>query len=143
MKKAFLSLVAIIVLFSSCSTIQRSTTVVYNDYSIFTQNGIYVTELPYVNFDYEALGNITISMMDGTVKKEPTPTKKGADDVYVGNLSKWQWSEVSYEEIYQSVCDIIKEKGGNGLVNLKYSVIPKDKKTNQGGIIVSGMVIRK
>lgn len=141
--KKHLLLAAFALLLSSCSAVHQYTTIYYNDYSTFKQNQIYVTELSSVNFTYEALGNITVSMIDGTIKKSTDTSSNRGDDLYTGNQSKWQWAEATTEQIYQKVCDIIKEKGGNGIVNMKYTFLPKDKQTKQGGIIVTGMVIKK
>lgn len=115
----------------------------YIDYSIFSQNGIFATELGSVNFDYQSIGSISIRMYNGTVKKEQTSSHdRNGDDLYSNN-SQRTFKTALPDEIYQKVCDEIKAKGGNGIVNMKLSLIPTSKNDPRSGLMVSGMVIRK
>ena len=142
MKKLFITLFIALIL-SSCASFKAYTVVDYIDYSVFSQNGIFATELSSVNFDYRAIGSLSVRMYNGTVKKEQTiEREKRGDDLYSGT-SKNSWKTTIPEEIYQKVCDEIRSKGGNGIVNMKLSLIPMDKNNPRGGLMVSGMVIRK
>lgn len=142
MKKLFITL-SIALILSSCASFKAYTVVDYIDYGIFSQNGIFATELSSVNFDYQAIGSLSVRMYNGAVKKEPISQKEERGDELYSGTSKNSWKTTIPEEIYQKVCEEIKLKGGNGIVNMKLSLIPIDKNNPRGGLMVSGMVIRK
>lgn len=148
MKKHLILATFVITSMTSCITsIPPRTNIYYADYSIFTENGIFATELSSVNFEYQTLGSIMIEMREGMIKQKNTEissNKEHGDDLYSPKVAKYSYTHVIPEDIYQKVCDEIKSKGGNAIVNMKVIYLPFDKKEMKlEGWSISGMVIRK
>lgn len=94
------------------------------DYSEFTQNGIFVTEAPTVNFDYTPIGSLVSKSEGGyvnTTYKEPV-----ISDCFTDMIKK------------------IKSSGANGVIGLKINFdYFADKYTRRlSSIYVTGMVIK-
>lgn len=147
MKKILLITFVIASMTSCITSIPPRTNIYYADYAVFNENGIFATELSSVNFDYETLGSILVEMREGLTKQKNIETKsdrKSEDDLYSSQKSKYSYTHVIPEDIYQKVCDEIKSRGGNAIVNMKVIYLPaNEKKMQLEGWSISGMVIRK
>lgn len=146
MNKLFITLSTVALLLSSCASFKAYTAVDYIDYSVFAHNGIFATELSSANFDYQAIGSLSVRMYNGTVKKGPNQERENRSDGLYNLYSRSprnSFKTIIPEEIYKKVCEEIKSDGGNGIVNMKLSLIQIDKSHPFGGLMVSGMVIRK
>lgn len=147
MKKILLITFVIASMTSCITSILPRTNIYYADYAVFNANGIFATELSSVNFDYETLGSIMVEMREGMMKQKNTENisdRKYEDDLYSSKVAKYSYTHIIPEDIYQKVCDEIKSKGGNAIVNMKVTYLPSDEKKMQlEGWSISGMVIRK
>lgn len=116
------------------------------DYSKYTAEGIYLTEFESVPFEYEPMGNITVSVVSGWVKDITVISKIDSDELYgekqynTIKSKNEQYILASKEVILSKAVNEIKKLSANGIINLKITHIIKDK---QSGYILTGMAIKR
>lgn len=147
-KKLLFTLATIFALVAtSCSTQKFGYATTYLDYSAYTQQGFFLTELESVPFDYDALGSITVTEFSGKDAAYVDPNNsKVADELYekverskVAN----DWRFASAQTAIGVIVDKARKAGGNGLVALKTTTIVDPKTNNVKSVTVSGMVIKR
>ena len=120
--RKYIILLLVTLVFSSCgslTTIEQHTITSIVDYSEFAKNGIYVTESNTVNFDYVPIGSVV--------------------SVTTGALSDFTSAPVDVDKAFKKVCEELKEKKANGLINLR---IVTSYNSSLYHMTVSGMAIR-
>lgn len=120
MRKTFL-LLSIILLLSSCGRnyyIQNESI----DYHQYTKADFFITEASSVSFDYEPVASVYTF-------------------VYSGN-EKGKWKRATYVDGVEAVYNDAKQKGANGIINLKYDVT-YDKNGAVNYVYVKGMAIKR
>lgn len=155
MKKVLLSVLAVWLL-ASCVTVKLpapSSSSELLDYSLLTNQGIYVTESNSVSFDYQAIGSISITERGGWVKKEKAkkavnkPRKNNTDDFYINSEENQSSGKMTYvapniENAMEHMAAKLKEVRANGIINLNihFSNVAEGFPEY---IVISGMAIRK
>lgn len=92
------------------------------DYNKYTQEGFFITEASAVPFDY-------------------TPVASVYTFVYSG-VQKGKWKRATYIDGINAIYNDSKQKGANGIINLKYDVT-YDKDGVVSYVHVKGMAIKK
>ncbi len=119
----------------------------YIDYAVIQQTlGVYVTESNSVSFDYEPLGSIYVEQSSGHKAYKVMVTKTVQDYNYQDVTRVYEQTKygdyilATPQLAIQRAAQIARDKGGNGIINLKYqSILDNEKRV----IIVTGMVIKK
>ena len=159
MKKVLFVAVILSTLTSCAAYLPTPKTVVdVTDYSVFHENGIYVTESNSVSFDYKSIGHISVEAYGGWVDKKTTSKDKleakryNNDDYYDSPSSSSPFRSRKYvlpniDDAISIFIDKVKASKGNGVINFKIEneMVPDiiDKKILLHKIIVSGMAIEK
>jgi len=116
MKKLFLllSLIGILIYFSSCATTFEPSRVVVIDYSKYGSTDFYISESACPQFEYIPIGSVIV---------------RGA-------------SYTSVESLFNDFVQTCKLKGADGIINLNYNVYA-DSKASDGDYLIKGMAIRR
>ncbi len=113
------------------------------DYSGYVENGFFITESPFVSFEYSPVASIEVKVEDGYQTREVVAAPNG----YYSN----HYDHIKEANVYDALDELqnkCKELGANGLMNLKLNVNYKDFPQNSGKVItqtiitVSGMAIK-
>lgn len=142
------TIIVILFVLSSCTTQKFGYVTTYLDYSAYTKQGFFLTELESVPFDYDAIGSITVTEISG--KNGPNVQHKISsnlsDEIYAevaGNKIRKNWRFASAETALAEIVLKAKKAGGNGLVALKTITIIESSTNKIHSVTVSGMVIRR
>lgn len=92
------------------------------DYSQYTKEGFFITEASSVSFDYEPVASVYTFVYSGT--------------------EKGKWKRATYVDGVKAVYNEAKQKGANGIINLKYDVT-YDKNGAVSYVYVKGMAIKR
>lgn len=135
-----------VIALSSCSPkLQYQTSISYIDYSLYANEGMFLTESNSVAFDYKALGTVSISVLSGNVDKK-RPDRYNFTDLN-GNRPEEKYSEwvaASPEKAIQLAIEKAKAQGGDGIINMKIEPFTEvTNKATRSGFLLSGMVIKK
>lgn len=146
---AKIALLILIVGLGSCTPkIPYVATTSYIDYQPYSKQGVFITESNSVSFHYTPLGSVTAAVKSGYEKKtrvsdsyytDYNGVKRSATEKY--DAFKWATPEDGVALMVESV----KEKGGNGIINLRIEPITEiiDKKVVCTGYLLTGMAIKK
>lgn len=149
-QKFLLSVIAMICLaFSSCKTQQFGYVATYLDYTPYSEQGFFLTELNSVPFDYTPIGSMTVTEYSGkdtTYTPERTNSSFLMDDIYARiertKVSK-DWRFASAETAIAEIVARSKKAGGDGLVALTITTIVDPKSNLIVSVTVSGMIIKR
>ena len=123
----------------SCVSIPYEKNLMYIDYaSISKTYDLFLTEANSVNFEYEPIGSVEVTELSGVVTSDYIV--EHADDIYGNSMKKGHKVHASPESAVSSAAKLAKEKGGNGIINLKIQYVFIN---NKSGYSISGMVIKR
>lgn len=138
---------ALAVLLASCSPQKFVSNTYYFDYTPYTSDGFFLTQLESVPFDYQALGSMEVVETSGNDKefKQVKESKNFDDAIYNINGSSvggknWRWADEG--SALSSLVKNAKTIGGDGIVALKFNNYI-DEKSKAAKVSVSGMVIKR
>lgn len=152
--KHFLLCAVCVIFFSltSCFPTQKfSRTLSFVDFSSYTKDGFFLTELESVPFDYTTIGTMSVSETSGVDKeyvqdaKEATGFKKYEDGIY-GSPSKKtdkHWRSANFYSCLDALVEEAKFAGGDGIVKLQMGFGFDKEGRWDGSLNVSGMVIKR
>lgn len=146
----FTAILLIGMAFTSCKMHQFGYVTTYLDFTPYSEQGFFLTELESVPFDYVPVGTISVteySGQDAVYYNQTHPKSKVYDDdlYYKAEKSKVSkdWRFASAESAIKELVEKSKRAGGNGLVALK-TVTTVDTKSNLVvSVTVSGMIINR
>lgn len=144
-KIKFIILGIVAIVFNSCVSIPMPTyekNAFYVDYSqVSAVYGVFLTEATSVNFDYDPIGSIEVTELSGVITSEQIVEQ--VDDIYgksTKTVKKGEYLYASTESVVSTVAKLAKEKGGDGIINLKIKYVFQNDKP---GYSISGMVIKR
>ena len=150
MKAKFTISTAIVLglMLTSCSPkILYSEAVGFVDYSTYQDQGMFLTESNSVNFEYDAIGSVTVVVYSGNTVVSPT-SRVEANDIYGDETtiqSKMKWKSASPEDALNAAVKQVSNKGGNGLINIKITPTTEigTSRTSRSGFLVTEMAIKR
>lgn len=148
MKKLIYLFVFICLLLTSCETSRTMflSTSGYLDYSIYSNEGFFITESNSVIFDYDPLGSISVYQREGSILVNEKEIKQNSE-IY-GSTSTykkiWEFKKIDLSEMLEIAVEDSKKLGADALINLKIEPSPElINKTYYSGYILSGMAIKR
>lgn len=148
MKFKLIFFIALVTILSSCvPKIRYATYSNCIDYEQYTKQGFFLTESNSVSFDYVPIGSVYSAAFSGYVPKEGKSTVI-SDDLYPTqvkkNINYKDWKSADVDEVIALAVQEAKQKGGNGIINLKIETVTKGSgNESQSGIAITGMVIKR
>lgn len=118
------------------------------DYSMFTQNEIFVTESNSVSFDYTPIGSVHSQAVGGWVKRDgkDTPIVPKDDDYYINSKArKKMYKSPQLQDAFNTLIENMKSIGANGIINLRiiYDTPNPNIDFKPETIMVTGMAIKR
>lgn len=135
-------------LLSSCSQkIFYAKSVSIVDYSAYQRQGMFLTESNSVNFEYEAIGSVTVVVFSGNVVMAQTSHVEKSDLYGEQTVvsKKMGWKTASPEDALEAAVAQAAAKGGDGLINIQISPTTEidASKNTRSGFLVTGMAIKR
>jgi|GEM_PF-372537 len=161
--KKILIVLLVSVFFASCET-YKVHTIPLNyvnvwDYTLLTNDGIFVTESNSVGFDYQTIGSIYIELREGERKEanDSYYTVRNKRDGSKSDKKESQYVRYTPRYVVLKIGEELKKIDANGIINLKitydknYQVVKETTSGNKvtevirhgSGYIVTGMAIKK
>lgn len=143
MKKILFLLIC--VAFTSCVQTAYIVRPTYIDFSKYQNEGFYINSLTNVTFDYSNLGLIQVVIRDGEVRVDGKDMSSKYDSNkefkdYINAEKKYKYA--TYEDALDVMVKICRERGSNGIIDLKLIDLPKTDGRN-GGVLLKAIAIKK
>ncbi|MBQ1798198.1 MAG: hypothetical protein IIZ89_02380 [Muribaculaceae bacterium] len=152
MKKKLTLIVALLTLMFTVSCVTKDAFVQVigcMDYQKIGHGKVFISEANSVSFEYTPIASITVIELSGHVSKtkkakanKPNINEGVGDDIYYASKKdKTDYREASYESALKRAVAACEDKGGDGIINLKYHR-EYDKERGER-FIVTGMIIKR
>lgn len=146
MKKFFIIALVSVILTGCSSSIPYVVDASFIDYSVYSKNGVFLTESNSVNFEYEPVGSVSSTVFSGNIKG----VKKSSfidEELYTKESTERcnKWKKADVRDAISQLVEVAKNQGANGIINLKIQPISEktSENTYRTGFLVTGMAIKK
>lgn len=150
MKKVYLLFSFMMIVLTACQSLPApKSNMVVVDYSVLTNQGIFITESNSVSFPYKPIGSVSIDELGGWVRKADKKLTENMREDYYYDSSNSSGGKQVYKQVYQGpeINDMfnklaaqLHELGANGIINLRITQTFEDAKHR---VTISGMAIKK
>lgn len=153
MKKKLTIIVALLTLMFTVSCVTKDAFVQVigcMDYQKIGHGKVFISESNSVSFEYTPIASINVIESSGHVSKtkkakanKPNINESVGDDIYYASeKDKTDYREASYESALKRAVAACEDKGGDGIINLKYRS-EYDYENHKWIIGVTGMIIKR
>lgn len=149
--KSFLLMLPVLSLQSCSPTVslpQAKEFITVLDYTKYNGQGFFITESNSVNFDYDPIATIYISMYEGASEKSPNSSGWYVDKDGYSRKHKYQdWNLPSASEILEKAVEAAKKKGADAIINFNLSTTSyypySTSDFRLSGLAVTGMAVKR
>lgn len=155
MKKVYLLFSFMMIVLTACQSLPApKSNMAVVDYSVLTNQGVFITESNSVSFPYKPIGSVSIDELGGWVRKADKKRTEYMREDYYSSSSSSGGRQV-YKQVYQApeINDMfnklaaqLHELGANGIINLRITQTfeySKEVKQSIHRVTISGMAIKK